>query len=281
VGRGPAAAMAALVMTKPRILFAGCSHVGDSGFTEENQKLYHWPQLLVNEYDCNFKNIAIGGMSNDEIFVRTIEAVLEDKYDLVIVMWSDMLRNWIYFSDHNIDDFTVINKNGAFGFNCPNRDAELYSKLQFTLFQNCYINLKKWLLLTMTLDAFFTARNQKFIFIKGFDNYVSDFVRINYQESVGFTDASDNLKQILDFDQRPDYYINSKISKIKQIINNINQSNWINFEYFSFVSSMSDIADDGCHAGIETNQRMFDMIVKHIDSKKYLTLLYNQCKLYG
>jgi hypothetical protein len=268
VDRGVVAVMAALVTTKPRILFAGCSHVSDSGFTDTNQKLYHWPQLLAKEYDCNFKNIAIGGISNDEIFVRTVEAVLEEKYDLVIVMWSDMLRNCVYFSDNNIDDFTVINKGRAFGFNCPNKDAELYSKLQFTFFQNRYIILKKWLLLTMTLDAFLTTHNQKFIFIRGFDNYVSDFVQVEYQKNLGFIDASDDLKQILDFDQRPDHYINSKISKIKQIINNINQSNWIDFESFSFVSSMIDVADDGDHAGVKTNRRMFDMIVDHIDSKK-------------
>jgi hypothetical protein len=254
-------------MIKKKILFVGCSHTANSGFTTENQPKYHWPWLISNHYDCYFQNAAIGGSSNDEIFYRCSELLLSSKFDLVIVMWSSLSRKWVYFEKDNVDDFTIVNNGICKGLNSTDKDLRHYAKLHYSYFDNKFIDIKRWLLQTITLANLLLSSGTKFIFIKGSDNYINDIIKANFRYN-GF-EMSDDLKKILDFDNRPDYYINEKLYNLKSLTAVANQEYWLNFNSFAFSSKdyCIDLSDDSEHPGKLTNIKIYQDLIKYIEEK--------------
>ena len=256
-------------MIKKKILFVGCSFTENSGFEDKNIGKYHWPWLISQHYDCYYQNAGIGGSSNDEIFYRTMDLTANQSYDLVVIMWSALGRKWIYFSEPNIDDFTIIDPN-PLGLNCKSDAVKNLHKLYVTYFNNKYVSLNHWLDQIICLQHYFKHKKQSYIFIKGFSNLISDFDNVKYSSEHGFLDISESLKKILDFDNNPDYRILNKIQKIKNLIQQIDLDNCIDFKNFDFIGSMTDLADDKEHPGIKTNQSMSSKLIKHIETHRLL-----------
>lgn len=252
-----------------KILFAGCSFTADCGFLVDNVAKYHWPILLSNHYKLEYKNIAIGGSSNDEIFFRTVEATAIDNYELVVVMWSELGRKFTYYADNNVDDFTIINNGQPCGFQYNKSEIKTYSKLYYTYFDNQYMALKHWLLYIIALQNTFRNKQQKFLFIKGFENCLVDFFKVKHIAN-RFLMLSDTLKSMLDHHNRSDEYIFEKINSIKILINKIDQTNWLNFDSKSFSAMCVDVADDQKHPGPKTNKLLLDHIIEYFDKNKIL-----------
>jgi hypothetical protein len=262
-------AVAGVQMSRKKILFVGCSHTADSGFTEENQVKYHWPWLISQHYNCYFHNAGFGGSSNDEIFYRTSELVLQNSFDLVIVMWSDIGRKWVYFNENNVDDFTIINYGNTVGYNSSSPELKKYTKLHYAHFNNEFINIKHWVMQTLLLASLLKERKLKFLFIKGFDNYTTDIINSSYSTKNGFI-LSNSLKKFLDFNHRPDYYILQKLLSLKTLTDLANQSYWFNFDSHAFISPFYcvDVADDNSHPGIESNKKLYLDLVNYVQREK-------------
>jgi hypothetical protein len=257
-------------LSKKRVLFVGCSFTADCGFNEENQRLYHWPFLLSDYYDFYFCNSAIGGMSNEEIYHRTICSVEQGSYDFIVVMWSDINRKWVYVEDNNVDDYTIINAGNPTGFMSNDSLVHNYAKLHYTMFNNGYVNLTKWATNIISLVAYFETKCIPYIFIKGFDNYVSDFQKINYDTSTGFHNLTLEIEKMLDFDNRSDYYTHQKITVVQDLLNKIETFNWLHFRGQGFGASAVDRSDDLEHPGIESNKIIFNQLVEYIDKMQLL-----------
>jgi hypothetical protein len=257
-------------MSKKRILFVGCSFTANCGFNEFNQKKYHWPRLFSQHYDCFFYNAAVGGMSNDEIFYRTLENCSRQIYDLVVVQWSAIGRHWIYFNQSNIDDFSFINYGQVGGFIPDSSRMQLleYTRLHYSYFNNDYINLKRWLLLIIALDHILKNQNQSYIFVKGFENHLSDFRNVGVDNG-GFQNI-EKIRHRLDFDNRPDYYIKEKIQVIKDLINVVDRTHWINFDSTAFNDFSLDLADDQMHPGPLANKKLFLDLIDHCNQRGFL-----------
>jgi len=255
-------------MLSQKILVAGCSFTANCGFNKENKSRYHWPCLLEHHYNAIQTNVAIDGCSNEEIFLRSIEASVTGRYDLSIIMWSGLGRKWIYFNDKNIDDFTIINNGIVKGNNSLQKEAADYAKLHYSYFDNQYINLKKWLLQCIALANFFKNQNQPYMFALGFSNLIDSFKKITY--SSGFVDLDNVCKDTLDFDNRADDYILKKVKVIQNLIFQTSQLNWLAFDGQNFYDSAVDVADDGEHPGILSNQTLYQQLVTHIDQRKLL-----------
>ena len=258
-------------MSKNKILFDGCSFTANSGFAPENQNKFHWPHLLSRHYRVDVDNNAVGGSSNTEIFNRTVQNTASDAYNLVVVQWSSINRYWAYRSDNNIDDFTIISGGQPCGFSCDQYETQQYSKLHQTYFTNNYMNLRHWLCQVIALAGFFNYQKQPYVFIKGFENYISDFTNAEYISGVGFVNLPKEIKDLLDFNNRPDDYILSKIINIQNLINKARHLNWLNFDSISFNDAAVDLADDQMHPGLESNQWLSEQLILHCDRKNLLT----------
>jgi hypothetical protein len=256
-------------MSKKNVLFAGCSFTANSGFLNENIPKYHWPSLLSRHYYAQQTNIAIGGCSNEEIFFRTTENIINNRYDLAVIMWSSLGRHWIYCNDQNIDDFTNINGGIPLGFNKDSPSVTEYAKLHCAYFNNQYMNLKKWLLHCISLARVAEHHNQKYIFVLGFNNLIEQFINIKYVNN-GFENISNQCKQILDFDNRQDDYILSKITVIQNLLDQVKELNWVDFNSAGFHDTAVDLSDDHSHPGIQSNHALYKQIVTYIDKNSFL-----------
>ena len=254
-----------------KILFDGCSFTADSGFLAEHQRVSHWPQLLSNHYQTKFDNSAQGGSSNEEIFNRVVQTTSANSYDLVVVQWSEISRQWIHCSSQNIDDFTIINTGHPKGHQCGSHEVQQYAKLHYTYFNNQYVNLKKWLCQGLALAGYLDSKNQPYVFIKGFENYVSAFTRIEYVVGTGFKNLEDSTKSFLDFDNRPDDYLLYKIGEIQLLLDNASRSNWLNFNSLSFIDAKTDVADDKWHPGINSNLQLTNQLIAYCNNNNLLT----------
>lgn len=205
-------------------------------------------------------------MSNEEIFLRTVEELANNTYDLVIVMWSEIAREWAYFSDGNVDDFTIINYASPLGLREADPNVKLYAKLHYAYFDNQYIKIKKWLLLIMALESVLKIKGTPYVFVKGFDNYVTNFQQANYVDGLGFNGLTTALESMLDFANRPDFYISTKLNAIKKLMNTLDHTNWLDFDSYSFMGAAVDHADDGDHPGPVTNSDLSIKLIEHIDS---------------
>lgn len=253
-------------MTNAGILFAGCSHAESSGFLPENLDQHHWARLLTAHYGCASTNIARGGMSNTEIFLRTVEQVNKQRPNLVIVMWSEIARDWVYYNQCNVDDFTNINYGGTNGAFANVAEVQLYAKMHCAYFTNLYVKIKHWLLNVLALEGFLQSRGIPFVFVKGFDNYVSEFQQLHYNEH-GMVNLTQDLKRMLDFDNRTDSYLIQKIHAIKDLLASVDRKHWIDFDHYSFMhQSLTDFADDGGHPGPLSNRDITNKLIEHIDS---------------
>ena len=234
------------------ILVCGCSFTHDSGFAPDNFKKYHYTSVLTNRYPINFNNIAIGGMSNREIALRTIEniALSSDHRDAVIVQWSSLSRWWYYAGQNNIDDFTGIVKGKVFGIGLATTDVKLLGKILFTQFDNQYMLLKQWLLDCITL-ARLLENKVPYRFCLGFNNLLAEFNNIEYSDV--FKNLPKELVDILDLQNRPNSYVLDKLNVIKNLIAIVKQLNWINFPVGAWFEGSIDLADDNLHPGIKSN----------------------------
>ncbi len=249
------------------ILINGCSFAADCGFRLENLH-YHWPQIFKQYYQCHIDNIAIGGSTNEEIFYRTVEYIDKRPYDLVVILWTSLNRKWIYHNQNNIDDFTIINNHKLAGFNYKKSEVSNYTNLYYKYFYNEYIELKHWLLQINALDHMLKNLKIPYVFARGFDNHLDSVTAVNYQD--GFVGMSDSVKNFLDFDNRPDYYLLEKIQILQSLISKIDQTNWLNFKKTTFVDSEIDLADDRSHPGPQTNLKFAQDLILHCQERKLL-----------
>ena len=258
-------------MDGKKILFDGCSFTADSGFWSKNQYVSHWPHLLSKHYQADFDNNAIGGSSNEEIFNRVVCAASSKSYNLIFVQWSEISRRWIHCSDQNIDDFTIINAGNPKGYQYNSNKVQQYAELHYAYFDNQYVNLKKWLCYVLSLAGYLNSKNQPYVFIKGFENYVSKCSKIEYVAGTGFKNLESSTKKFLDFDNRPDDYLLRKIKEIQLLLDSARQLNWLNFDSPSFFEASTDVSDDNVHPGVNSNLQLTKQLIAYCDNNNLLT----------
>jgi hypothetical protein len=251
-----------------KVLITGCSFSAGGGWLESNLH-YHYSQILQNSTNWQLVNRAVGGCSNREISLRTVENCLLDYYDFCIVQWSSLHRLWLYEAEHNIDNKTQIFPSTC-GWGDLNAATKL-SKMMIGRYLNDYMALKQWFLDQISLQAFFEKNHIKHVFIRGFPNYCPDIQKILDQgtfSSIPEIEIPTNIKKILNFEENPDDYLYDKILtliKLYQLIDkskcigyNTNNTNYGLLENFS-----NDRADDGMHPGKQPNQLLSQLILDY------------------
>lgn len=242
-----------------RVLFAGCSFSEDCGFLPENQKKYHWTNLLQHQFGFDYNNIAIGGMSNPEIFYRTVNQLSISKYDIAIIQWSGINRFWAYNSKNNIDDVTMLTNGIVKGYVVDKKASEKFARLYYEHFFNTFVELKHWLLNIIALQSLLESTKTNYLFVKGFDNFITELLASKYME---YPAIPESMKSFFDFDNRSDDYLHLKLTELTTLIDVVKTFKWVNFESTPFSKynwvggKVTDFADDGMHPGIESNKKL-------------------------
>lgn len=255
-------------MTLNKILIAGASE----NFVNDLNRSYHYTTLLQTQYNINITNISVEGMSNDEIFYRCIVSLECESYDFVLIMWAPLNRKWIYFADDNVDCHTLINaaNPSPLGWREDESCVVQYNKLHWTYFNNEYILLRNWLSQITSLQNTLITKNIPYLMLHDVDNYITDLLNFSYTHNKKFSKLTNEFKQVVNFDNKPDDYILEKVTPLKQLLNNINQDHWIDFVNYRFSERRVDLSNDQQHAGPLSHQLFADLLINELKQRKLL-----------
>lgn len=87
-----------LFSKRKKLLAIGCSYT-DNCWTKTHG-FPVWPELLAKKLDWDYLNLGSAGKGNNYIFGKMCDTIIEDNYDLVVIMWSEFQRM----------DFEYLNK---------------------------------------------------------------------------------------------------------------------------------------------------------------------------
>lgn len=245
------------------VCWNGCSFTLGEGFAENQRQLYVYSYLIDEEFEFQSTNISVAGSSNLEIFKRSAQAILDEKYDIVFTQWSALNRLWLYpgpdscffLNDERYPDFKY-------------RDVYIDSKTKKVLRQSLlllnhdYHNILDLIKYCCILESMCKSTDTKIIFINGLVPWTDDLSRaipINNFENY----LSKYTKSVLDFDSRDDQEILKFFSTLKNHFSKLNLNSWVNV-FDSMQNNLIDTGPQGHHPGVQSNQWMAQQISQYL-----------------
>ena len=144
---------------KKRLLTIGCSFTyGEELLDPATQA---WPALLAEEFDHELINLGICGGSNDYIFRQAVEYTVDDRYDLIVVQWTEPSRAEVWNEwDHAPVNISANPSGGVvIDHKLPwVKDYYKYSYDELFAFRN-------WAVKIVTLQQYFKSKYQPYIMI--------------------------------------------------------------------------------------------------------------------
>jgi len=217
----------------------GCSFT--EGVYDNFNKSDSWPYQLQRKYDCDLDQLAKGGGSNARIFRTTIEYLLDNDPDMVVIGWTQHERYELPY--HDGDMIRIMHSMAL-----PEREAfgDIVEMREF-YYKNCYNNL--------------TLLYQTVYYIRTVQRMLEDrdihYLMFNALEN-------DYLHQFED-DNHP---ITKQMQPPYMGIDKINNDKWL-----MWGSSMEQYletypkADDYGHPDIEGHTVWTDLIYKDLNAK--------------
>jgi len=244
------------------VCFDGCSLTFGNGFDNHERTKYLYDQIVADYFNFKKTNIAVPGSGNYEIFLRSANAILEKKYQIVFIQWSALNRIWlspgpeVFFNSHNakFSDFTYRD------LYITSKDTQKLKNL-LLLLNHDYQNILDLIEYCAILCELAKSCSIKLYFINGLVPWTQDLIN----------PLSDNLSQslslysktILDFDNRNDQEIIFYFSKLQEKFKSLDKEKWVNL-FDSFESFSVDYANDDVHPGIESHKIMAEKIIKKL-----------------
>jgi hypothetical protein len=245
------------------VCWNGCSFTFGAGFAEDQRNQYIYDRLISKQFDFDSTNIAVSGSSNLEIFKRSAQAILDNKYNIVVTQWSALNRIWLY-PGPDCSFFLNDTRYPDFKYRDIYIDCSTKTKLKETLLllNHDYHNILDLISYCCILECMAFATNTRVIFVNGLVPWEDDLVRDFSNIDIG-CQLSAYTKSILDFDNRDDHEITILFQQLQNNFKKLNQSLWVNM-FDSMQSNACDAGPEGHHPGILSHQSMADQISKYL-----------------
>lgn len=251
-----------------RACFNGCSFTVGEGFPVEQRELFIYDRLVSRHFNVDHTNIAQGGASNYNIFMRSLQALLSNKYDIMFVQWSALNRIWlspgpeVYFfvNDDKYPDFTYRDL-------YLNKHDKNFLKKCLLLLNHDYQNILDLIDYCSSLLVLAHAQNTKIFFINGIVPWTDDLTKPLGPDLE--STLSNYTKNILDFDNRNDHEVVEFFLKLQTKFKELDQTKWINL-FDSLQENTIDHGPEGHHPGINSHQWMANKIINYIEENNIL-----------
>jgi hypothetical protein len=246
-----------------RVCWNGCSFTVGEGFPVHQRDQYIYDRLISKQFGFESTNIAVGGSSNLEIFKRSAQAILENKYDIVVTQWSALNRLWLHpgpgcvfmtSDDHCVD----------FKYRDIYIDSRFKKKFRETLLllNHDYQNILDLIEYCCILECMSKPTKTQIIFVNGLVPWADDLSRDLSLVNIS-SQLSAYTKEILDFDNRDDHEIINFFQHLKNHFKKLNQAYWVNI-FNSMQSNICDLGPEGHHPGVLSHQLMADQISEYL-----------------
>jgi hypothetical protein len=243
-----------------KILTNGCSFTYGDGFLDSERTKLIWPTLLADALNATVDNVAYPGSSNLEIFLRTLRAVKETHYDLVIVQWTELRRQWF---EPGIDRIYICAGNPRDLDHSWQHRAMLLSSKQRRTFNQITTMLMGDYRALLDLCTFCQTLNEivpNILHVNGLVPWTKDLLELGDTTDMAQS-MSTFTKNMLEFDHHDDWVILDNYQKLSKQVNLANQ-NWLNM-FDSWKDNSPDVATLGHHPGPKSHQYMADKIADY------------------
>ena len=160
-----------------KILVLACS----SGLGVECQDVVNdcWPRILGELDNSEVTNASEVGGSNDMMFRKALSMTVTESYDLVLIAWTNIDRTEVYFNEpivsHRLPDVLISEKfprvQGPGPVSVSYHWSDLpWAEKYFAMHFNERYLLEKWLHQAVTLQEYFKAKKQPFVYVSNFGN---------------------------------------------------------------------------------------------------------------
>jgi hypothetical protein len=252
-----------------KILCNGCSFTYGAGFLEHERHEKTWPSILGNRLGATtVTNVAMKGSSNNEIFLRTLRAMDQTYYDIVIVQWSSLRRHWF---EPGLDRNYICSGNPRdLVENWSHKDKYL-SKSKRKIFSDILTMLTGDYRASMDLALFCKTliklrQNTKMVFVNGLVPWTKELIyppEYPFDMSAVFSDFT---RMMLEFDTLDDGEILSWFIKLRnEIMPTV--PNWVNIDN-SWLKNLVDKATEDHHPGPKSQIWMADQIHQFLVDQK-------------
>lgn len=246
--------------------FNGCSFTVGEGFPPDQRDKFIYDRLISARCSFQRTNIAKGGSSNHEIFLRSAKAIVQE-FDIIFVQWSALNRLWLY-PGPDCEWYLNDGKKEL-------RYRELYldskSKALFVnqllMMNHDYKNIFFLVDYCQILESLAKCNGKSLVFINGLIPWCDDLVAPLGADLA--CSLSDYSKKILDFDHRDDDEIIKFFTEMQQKVATLDFTKWVNI-WKSFKALSVDIGPEGHHPGIQSHAIMADLIEDHLVCRKII-----------
>jgi hypothetical protein len=248
-------------MTRLNVCFNGCSFTAGEGFPVDQRDQYIYDRLISNQFGFDRTNIAVPGSSNYLIFMRSAQAILEKKYNIIFTQWTALNRLWLFPGPNT--KFTLNDGLPTYQY----RDIVLTEKekTKFTdtllMLNHDYQHIIDLINYCKILNALAKDNNVKIIHINGLVPW-SDDLDLPVLTDLA-TDLSDYSKSMLDFDNRDDVEIREFFRQLQSNFVTLDKSCWVNI-FDSFKKNIVDRGPEGHHPGPASHAAMADKVSKFL-----------------
>jgi hypothetical protein len=142
------------------ILTVGCSYTYGKELIDRNDA---WPYQLAKRLNTQVENLGLNGASNDYIFRTAIESTCQQKYDLVVIQWSEPSRMEVANSNGTIMNFTAYQSIRSLKFPLP---ETVWIEDYYKNWYNDQFRFVQWLSQIVALQGYFKSQNQRYIFAR-------------------------------------------------------------------------------------------------------------------
>jgi hypothetical protein len=240
-------------MTK--IAFAGGSNVMGSAFPEQAESPDIYPNLLAGQVGADVVNHAVAGASNSEIFLQSMQLLLQ-KPDVLCVEWNSFHRFRFYPAPNIsvcISPAHVLMPEGKHLPLVSQKDLNFCRKLLVMLTHD-YHEVVKLLEYCEIVQSMCSATGTQLVMLNGSVPWTQDLGQ-DHAHSNLVTVLSDFTKHMLDFDQRSDDEIRALLANIHSRFQLIQPAHWAGDPFLSMQQMKVDSAPlDHVHAGPATHK---------------------------
>jgi hypothetical protein len=251
---------------KIKACFVGCSFTVGEGFDKDQRDAYIYDRLVSRHFGFSSDNLAKGGWGNYKIFMQAVNSIVNQKYDIVFVQWSDMNRIWL---SPGPEEWFATNDDSDQSFRYHNIYISAKDKLNFIdtvkVLNHDYQNIVDLIDYTKILNQLADTNNVKIAHINGLVPWQDDLLNL-----LDRTDLekffSDYTKSMLSFDSKPEHEVCYYFNKLQNKFNELDRTRWVNL-FDSFLLDTVDTGPLGHHPGERSHKIMADKIINYLDKE--------------
>lgn len=160
-----------------KVLVLACS--SGLGIECEDVVNHCWPKILGDLAGVTVVNESETGGSNDMMFRKALSLTVTKSYDLVLIAWTDIARTEVYFNEpiesNRLPDELISEKFHRVQGPGPVSVSHNWSDLPwiekyYGMHYNERYLLERWIHQAVTLQEYFKAKQQAFVYVSNFGN---------------------------------------------------------------------------------------------------------------